>query len=260
MLYYLAEGEFSMAEKSQNIYDDPVFFEGYQALRAQPKNYNLLLEQPAMSDRLPDVKGKCVLDLGCGAGGNCLDFIQFGAKRVLGVDISEKMLAAAAKYAAEPGIEYRRMDIADVGLLKEQFDVVYSSLAFHYVKDFKRLITGIYDRLNPGGTLLFSQEHPIITATLNGEGHYNRDAAGKPVSYTFSNYNQPGKRVFSWFVDGVENYHRTLGEIITTVAKAGFVIEEVYETAPQPWAVEIYPKLDQEWLKPNFLLVKAKKP
>ena len=36
-----------------------------------------------------------VLDLGCGCGGNCVEFIKSGASSVVGVDISEKMLSVA---------------------------------------------------------------------------------------------------------------------------------------------------------------------
>ena len=74
---------------SQNIFDDPVFFESYYKLR-QGLNYNDLFEQPVMRRLLPDVAGKCVLDIGCGYGHNCLDFAQKGAQRVLGIDLSEK--------------------------------------------------------------------------------------------------------------------------------------------------------------------------
>lgn len=40
----------------------------------------------------PGLKGKTVLDLGCGFGDNCKQFSKMGAKIVIGIDISEKML------------------------------------------------------------------------------------------------------------------------------------------------------------------------
>ena len=79
----------------QNIYDNPEFFSGYYELRSRSDNYNELLEQPAMANLLPDLHGKSVLDLGCGFGRNCADFVHRGARRVVGIDISEKMLNAA---------------------------------------------------------------------------------------------------------------------------------------------------------------------
>jgi len=242
----------------QNIYDNPVFFEGYSALRKKDGNLNDLLEQPAMAGLLPDLSGKSVLDLGCGYGRNCLDFVRRGAARVVGLDISEKMLAVAERESCDTKISYLRMSMAQLQRLAGTFDFVYSSLAFHYVEDFPKLANDIYGLLNPGGRLLFSQEHPIITATIDGKGGFNRKR-GKPVSYTFSNYNQGGRRESHWIVDGVVKYHRPMGALLTALAKAGFVIEEVCEPVPEGWAVEKQPALMKEYLKPNFLIVKARK-
>ena len=73
---------------------------------------------------------------------------------------------------------YMRMDMAELGSLNSTYDLVYSSLAFHYAEDFPALVHDIYKLLRPGGILLFSQEHPIITATYDGKGHYNHDEHG----------------------------------------------------------------------------------
>ncbi len=243
----------------QNIFDNETFFEGYKNLRAGENNYNDLLEQPAMAKMLPDLTGKIVLDLGCGYGHNCIDFVNRGAKRVVGVDISEKMLAVAKEESAHNNIEYRNMSMTDISNLDEKFDFIYSSLAFHYVKDFEAFANDMYSILNPGGQLLFSQEHPIITATVDGAGHFNKDENGNKISYTFSNYNQPGERKIHWYVDGVIKYHRTFSNIINALAKSGFVIEEICEPVPEDWAIEKLPTIVKEYIKPNFLLVKAKK-
>lgn len=72
---------------NQNIYDNETFFEGYKKLRESENNYNDLLEQPAMANMLPDLIGKKVLDLGCGYGHNCIDFVKRGAEKVIGIDI-----------------------------------------------------------------------------------------------------------------------------------------------------------------------------
>ena len=173
----------------QNIFDNETFFEGYKNLRAGENNYNDLLEQPAMAKMLPDLTGKTVLDLGCGYGHNCIDFVERGADKVIGIDISEKMLAVAKEESAHINIEYRNMSMTDISKHDERFDFIYSSLAFHYVKDFDAFAKDMYFVLNDGGQLLFSQEHPIITATVDGAGHFNKDENGNRISYTFSNYN-----------------------------------------------------------------------
>lgn len=246
-----------MAE--QNIYDNKEFFDSYFDLRQKGDNFNVLLEQPAVMELLPDIKGKRILDLGCGFGDNCIDFVNRGAESVVGIDISEKMLSVARQENAHSKIKYINMGMNEIGKLESNFDLVYSSLAFHYIEDFGKLISDIYDRLNDGGILLFSQEHPFITATIDGKGHFNRDGNGVAISYTFSNYCQRGLRKSTWFVDGVEKYHRTIGDIFTTIASSGFCIQNVVEPIPSEEALKIRPNLKKELLKPNFLIVKARK-
>jgi len=151
------------------------------------------------------------------------------------------------------------MSMTEIQSLNQKFDMIYSSLAFHYVKNFASFAKDIFSLLKNGGYLLFSQEHPIVTATIDGKGHFNRDENGNRVSYTFSNYNQPGKREITWYVNGVIKYHRTLGNIITSLAKAGFVIDTVEEPLPEEWAIKKLPTMTKELIKPNFLIVKARK-
>ena len=52
----------------QNIFDNEIFFEGYQKLREREVNANILFEIPAINSLLPELKGLRILDLGCGCG------------------------------------------------------------------------------------------------------------------------------------------------------------------------------------------------
>lgn len=244
----------------QNIFDDQTFFTEYQKLGDNRANYNNLIEQPAMKKLMPDTAGKSVLDLGCGCGHNCVDFVRNGAESVLGIDISEKMLAVANKEAKNDKIKYLQMSMSELDKLSMKFDIVYSSLAFHYVPDFQKLANDIYNLLNTGGYLLFSQEHPIVTATFDGKQHYNKDENGNYTSFTFSNYNQPGERDTFWYIDGVKKYHRTFSNIISALCRVGFVIDTVCEPLPIENATDFIPNiLEKELIKPTFLIVKASK-
>ena len=118
----------------QNIYDNNIFFEGYQKLRKNQNNANNVFEGPALFSLLTDLKDKTVLDLGCGVGGHCLEFVNGGAKKVVGIDISKKMLEVAQKENYHQKISYLNLPMENLSSLNERFDLVVSSLAIHYVK------------------------------------------------------------------------------------------------------------------------------
>lgn len=242
----------------QNIYDNDIFFNEYIALRERKDNYNDLLEQPAMKKLLPDLKNKSVLDLGCGFGANCIDFVNRGAKRVIGIDLSKNMLNMAEQLNSSEKIKYLNMSMTEISKLNEKFDFVYSSLAFHYIMDFDALIKDIYSLLNDNGVLLFSQEHPIVTSSINGSNHFITDN-GNIIGYLMSDYQNTGLRKGTWFVEGVEKYHRTFSQIINSLSYAGFKIEFIDEPVPDKNALKVRPGLAKEFIKPNFLMIKSKK-
>src|SRR5215472_4207775 len=96
---------------TQNIYDNEEFFAGYSRLRRSVEGLGGMPEWPALRALLPDLRGCKVLDLGCGFGWFCRWARQRGASRVVGVDVSEKMLARASAATADPAITYTRADM-----------------------------------------------------------------------------------------------------------------------------------------------------
>ena len=242
--------------RSQNIYDDPIFFDAYKKLRENPDSANLLEEKPALFSLSPDLTDKTVLDLGCGYGENCTEFKRLGAARVTGIDVSEKMIAVAE--AETTGIQYIRMDMNDLSEISGHYDVVFSSLAVHYIADFNRLCAQIAKLINNGGYFIFSQEHPLTTAPLKGV-NWAKDENGQRLYYHLSDYARSGKREMTWLVDGVIKYHRTFSEMINTLTSNGFVIEKMLEPIPDEETLKRLPYLIGEFHKPNFLLVRARK-
>lgn len=243
----------------QNVYDNEIFFNSYKQLRDTDNNYNALLEQPAMKKLLPDLNGKTVLDLGCGFGINCMDFVRLGAAEVIGIDISSRMLAVAENENSHSKIKYIHMPIEELDTLHFNCDFVYSSLCFHYIKDFKKLISDIGNILNDNGTVLYSQEHPIVTASAGIHSGYILDTSDKPYAYLISDYHNEGKRTENWFIDGVVKYHRTLSTIINTLCGEGFAIKTIFEPIPDDYALKKREGLFKEFIKPTFLIVKAEK-
>ncbi len=241
---------------SQNIFDNQDFFDGYKKLRGNPYSANNIEEKPALFSLAPELTGKAILDLGCGYGENCAKFKELGAKTVLGVDISKKMLAVAAD--EHPDINFIRADISDLSFIHDKFDVVFSSLAVHYIEDFASFVKSVYDVMNPGGYFIFSQEHPMTTAPISGI-RWTRDEDGNALHYNLADYARPGKRSTKWIVDGVEKYHRTFSEIVNSLCSAGFIIEKMLEPVPGREIIERDKKWEENYHKPDFLLIKSMK-
>lgn len=77
----------------QNIYDDEIFYKSYIELRMNSTGLNDVLEIPAFRSLLPDrLKDMDILELGCGFGESCYWYVSQGAAKVVGIDISEKMI------------------------------------------------------------------------------------------------------------------------------------------------------------------------
>ncbi len=146
----------------------------------------------------------------------------------------------------------------DIDQLDGSYDVVISSLAFHYVKDFDILVGKVYDLMNPGGIFLFSQENPINTTHGSGD-RWTRDENGNKLYANLKNYAVEGERESRWFVDGVKKYHRKFSTIVNALADAGFVIEHMVEPTPDEELLKKYPEYADLFHKPDFLIARAHK-
>ena len=86
---------------------------------------------------LPDVRGKSVLDIGCNAGFYSIEMKRRGATTVLGIDSDERYLAQARLAAELTGfedIEFRQLDVYDVGALRQKFDLVIFMGVFYHLR------------------------------------------------------------------------------------------------------------------------------
>lgn len=247
----------------KSIYDTPIFFERYQQLRQNPISMNEVVEKPTMFALLPDLNGKKVLDLGCGTGEHLAHYLALGAEKVVGLDLSAMMLEAAQNRLLALG--YKESQFALHALPMEaldqipdnDFDLVVSSFAFHYIEDFSALLAKVSAKLTACGTLIFSQEHPIVTCYREGY-RWEKNAEKQQVAYRLNFYREEGERDRSWFQQLFKTYHRTMATILNSLIQAGFAIEQVEEPmlAAQPqWHAE-FKDLQH---RPPLLFVKAQK-
>lgn len=242
---------------SQNIYDDPDFLARYSTLDRQVRGLDGAAEWPDLRSLLPDVSGRQVVDLGCGFGWFSRWAQEHGAASVRGIDISTKMLERARAETAAASVEYRRLDLELLDLDPGSADLVFSSLALHYVRDLDRLLSSVAAALMPGGALVFSVEHPILSAPTSQK--FESSEGGNRV-WPLDNYLVEGERVRSWFVDGVVKEHRTVATYVNTVIDAGLVVDRIIEWGSSADDIEARPELADDRHRPWFLLLRATKP
>jgi len=241
---------------TQNIYDRPDFFSSYSQLGRSVKGLEGAAEWPALRRLLPDMKQLRVVDLGCGFGWFCRWAREQGAARVLGIDVSEKMLARARAATADDAIAFERADLERLDLGKARFDLAYSSLVLHYIKDAARLMQTIHGALVDGGRFVFSAEHPIYMAPSNPS--WSIDAAGRRT-WPLDRYLVEGPRITDWLAKGVVKHHRTMATILNLLIRSAFAIEHVEEFCPTEEQIAAQPELAAERERPMFLLVAARR-
>lgn len=239
---------------TQNIYDTEVFFEGYSKMGRSVEGLAGAPEWPALQAMLPPVPGLKVVDLGCGYGWFSRWAQEQGAEQVLGLDVSQKMLARAKEMTSSSAITYGIADLEKLDLPNAAFDLAYSSLAFHYIVDLKGLFARIHQALVPGGWLVFSIEHPIFMAPR--QPGWLIDEQGRK-SWPVDSYQIEGPRVTNWLADGVIKQHRTVGTLLTLLIQAGFTLSHVDEWGPSEADLKARPALAEELERPMMLLVAA---
>ena len=280
-------------QMKENKYDDNIFFQKYSQMSRSQKGLAGAGEWETLKKMLPDFKGKRVLDLGCGYGWHCIYAMENGASSVVGVDISHKMLEVAKGKTHFPHLLWHSIHIQsvengffllllrafyekyqhllqrkhrfpshiysaieDVDFPEESFDVILSSLAFHYVADYENLIKKIYRMLKAGGNLVFTVEHPVFTAHGTQDWYYNEK--GEILHFPVDNYYYEGKRTAMFLEEKVTKYHRTLTTYLNTLLSNSFIINQIVEPQPPENMMDI-PGMADEMRRPMMLIVSAKK-
>jgi ubiquinone/menaquinone biosynthesis C-methylase UbiE len=241
---------------TQNIYDDPGFFAAYSQLSRSRAGLDGAPEWPALRALLPELPGLRVLDLGCGFGWFCRWARAQGAAQVVGVDVSERMLARARSESQDPAITYLQADLEQLTLAPGAFDLAYSALALHYIRDLDRLLAEVNRALVPGGSLVVSLEHPIYTAPRRPG--WSVDDAGRK-SWPIDSYQDEGPRSTDWLAKGVIKQHRTIGTTVTRLLGHGFTLAHLEEWGPSTAQVAANPALAEERERPMFMLIAAKR-
>ena len=159
------------------------------------------------------------LDLGCGDG-QALPLLGAGA---IGVDLSHRLLSHAIRHA--PVVRSRLPELAWVrpGSIDQAVAVGVVELLADHGSFFEAVATAV----RPAGALVVVMNHPVITAP-DSEPLVDEDGA---VVWRWGTYLEPGATPQPAADRAVELHHRSLGDLLTAAADAGWQLEHMIERA-----------------------------
>lgn len=240
----------------QNLYDNEEFFKEYAEMPRSREGLSGAGEWHQLKKLFPDLRGKQVLDLGCGYGWHCKYAVENGASHVLGIDGSRRMIQMAEERNGDPKICYQVCSLDEFSYPAEHFDCVISNLVLHYVEDLDWIYRRVYRTLKKGGCFLMNIEHPVFTGSIRQE--WIRDSNGHPFCWPVDNYFYPGRRETVFLGKNVVKQHHTLTQLLNGLIIAGFRLDAVEEAVP-PQEMMGLPGMLDELRRPMMLLVKGSK-
>lgn len=237
-----------------------------EKMRSGKNIKHTFLEKPAMYKKLPNLKGKTILCIGCGTGEECEHIKSLGVKRVVGIDISKERINFLKK--SNPDLEFYTMDMEKLDFSDNSFDFIYSSLALHYSKDWTKILRKVYKILKKDGTFLFSTHHPI---KWGAEINKLKDKSTFLLGY--KKYKSGESEVFGDYLttrkindvlssEGlkVSYYHRPISAIISDIIKSGFIISDFIEPKPLKSVLKVKPEFYKIYSKiPLYMIFELKK-
>lgn len=183
--------------------------------------------RPFLLEWCEPVRGRTVLDLGCGEGYVARQLKNRGAERIVGLDISEEMIRHARERESREqlGISFSTGDACDLGTIATgSIDLVVAVFLFNYLErnQCSTVMREVMRVLRPGGTFIFSVPHPSLAFIRPEEPpfYFERKNAGY---FSGRDQNFEGR---IWRRDGesvpVRCVHKTLEDYFHCLRSAGF--------------------------------------
>jgi ubiquinone/menaquinone biosynthesis C-methylase UbiE/ADP-ribose pyrophosphatase YjhB (NUDIX family) len=226
-------------------------------LKTDTAHYGMRMPTERDLRLLGDVRGRRVLEIGCGGGQCAVAFAREGAV-VTAIDQSEEQLRFARALAAKEGVrvEFLRGDITTLPEVRSgSQDAVFSSHALGYVEDIATCLAEVYRVLRRGGLFVFATLHPV--AAMLGEGGSLTVTRAYWEEYSEWEWGE-GSGV--WMRDWVRSIERWF----TLLREAGFTVDRILEPRmrvdahDESWD-DAFP-LTQGLLAPTTLIMRAVKP
>lgn len=200
-----------------------------------------------------EVKGKRVLELGCGGAQNSIAFAKQGAIAI-GVDFSEEQLAFARRLCDKEGVkvDLHHGDLAELAFIRaDSIDLAFSAYAFGFVQDLDRVFRQVHRVLRPNAPLVFSLPHPAYDMI-------DDDDDDAPLLIRRSYFDR-APIDYEWNGVPFTDYHHTVGDLFTSLVRANFRVDTILE--PEP--VTQFPR-SMHWREPfryvpRTLVIRARK-
>lgn len=213
--------------------------------------YNENLEMPTTFKLLGNVKGKKILDLGCGPGLYNRRLSKMGAD-VKGIDLSKGLIKIAKE--ENPNLDFVVGDAEKLPYKNSQFDIVLSTLVLGHLEKWDRALGEINRVLKKGGIFIFSNYNPVVERTKKTKWFFRSFREIK-------DYFKEGWRFTTWKKDAKKiHHHKTYGTIIKLLVKNGFEIIDYEDCKPPKSSKRLYPKQYKKTINaPHFCVWKMKK-
>jgi SAM-dependent methyltransferase len=177
---------------------------------------------------LGDVRGRSVLEVGCGAA-QCSRWLARHGARPVAFDLSGAMLAEGRRLGAGSGVEVPlvQADATSLPFRDESFDLACSAYgAVPFVADSAAVMREVARVLRPGGRWVFSVTHPVRWVFPDDAG-----PSGLTVSQSYFDRTP----YVETRADGTATYvehHRTMGDRVRELVAAGLAVVDLLEP---PW-------------------------
>jgi ubiquinone/menaquinone biosynthesis C-methylase UbiE len=165
------------------------------------------------------------------------------------------MIALAERNLAGTNARLVRAPIDQLDFPADAFHLVVSRMTLHWIDDLKATFAKISQALHPGGRLLFSVEHPVLTssdaARVEGE---------RRTHWMVDDYFIQGPRTVRWFGADVQKYHRTAEDYFQLLRTNSFAVDDLREGTPSAEHIEDPAELRRRQRVPLTLLLSARRP
>ncbi len=242
-------------------------------VRSGKNYYSEYLNGPALKQMIGNVKGRRVLDIGCGEGYCSRLFAKAGAE-VTGIDISEALIKAAIEEEQRNplGVKYFVADAARLNMLDlESFDIAFCYMAMGDIEDYEGAIAEASRVLKTGGRFVVLMEHPcfVFPRVLDGKvvsgwkTRIREDGSKEYLYYWIDSYFQRHSYTFEWKHDRLPSsfvttgFHRTLSDYVNALIKHGLAIIRLNEPQPMEEGVRVHPPMKKHYRVPQSILIET---